>query len=147
VNSLVTLLDLLIWPSLGQNTLFVLQMPVFPRRVHNRTRLHAVLNKYPLLFGVPFVGLMVAASYGMTTFTQVRYDLHDHRVSQVSKEEALGLDKNRKKFDIREEYYRLSSAADDNWENKRVERPKGLPEWGVAPSQPPLRDGFKPKDT
>lgn len=90
---------------------------------------------------------MVAASYGLTAFTQIRYDLHDKRVQTLSKEESLGLGKDRKKFDIREEYYRLSAAAEDHWENKRVERPKGLPEWGVAPEKPPLRDGFAPKDT
>ena len=67
---------------------------------------------------------MVGASFGLQSFTQVRYDLHDEKVQnvcsfffsgfvlggflilvKVSKEQALGLDKNRKKFDIREEYY------------------------------------------
>ena len=69
----------------------------------------------------------------------------------MSKEQALGLDKNRKKFDIREEYYvssfrlcfltiqqnplqKLSAAADGDWEQKRVPRPKGVPEWGVPPT-------------
>ena len=30
-------------------------------------------------------------------------------------------------------------AQDQNkdWENKRIERPKGLPEWGVPPPEPP----------
>ena len=66
---------------------------------------------------------MVAASYGLTPFTQTRYDLHDQNVknvrlhlfiqysfiffnySKMSKEQELNLDKNRKKFDIREEYF------------------------------------------
>ena len=68
----------------------------------------------------------------------------------MSKEQALGLDKNRKKFDIREEYYvssvcvfltiqqnpfqKLSAATDEDWEQKRVPRPKGVPEWGVPPT-------------
>lgn len=70
----------------------------------------------------------------------------------MSKEQELNLQKNRKKFDIREEYYvrdrvlalqtwthssfqRLSQEADEHWEQKRVPRPTGLPEWGVAPPQ------------
>jgi len=44
------------------------------------------------------------------------------------------LDKHRKQFDIREEYFRLSAKADEDWEPKRIERPKGLPEWGVPPT-------------
>ncbi|KAL0562697.1 Cytochrome oxidase assembly, partial [Marasmius crinis-equi] len=55
----------------------------------------------------------------------------------VSKEQELRLDKNRRKFDIREEYFRLSAEADGDWENKRIQRPKGLPEWGVPPTEPP----------
>jgi len=47
------------------------------------------------------------------------------------------LDKHRKKFDIREEYFRLSSRADEDWEPKRIARPAGVPEWGVPPTEPP----------
>ncbi|KAF9562748.1 hypothetical protein CPC08DRAFT_735049 [Agrocybe pediades] len=98
------------------------------------TSINQFVRRHPSAFGVPFILLMVAASYGLTTFTQTRYDLHDQRVKNVSKEQELKLDKNRKKFDIREEYYRLSAATDD-WEQKRVPRPKGLPEWGVPPTE------------
>ena len=31
-------------------------------------------------------------------------------------------------------FQKLSAAADDNWEQKRVPRPKGVPEWGVPPT-------------
>ena len=76
---------------------------------------------------------------------------------QVTREQELGLVKNRKKFDIREEYFvrgyvlvdchypytryvqRLSLAQDDNWENKRIPRLPGEPEWGVASPEPPPR--------
>ena len=72
----------------------------------------------------------------------------------MSKEQELNLDKNRKKFDIREEYFvafgyfssfvgilipslqRLSAVADEDWEPKRIQRPKGLPDWGVPPTEP-----------
>ena len=48
-----------------------------------RTPLNRTLKKYPGLFGVPFVVIIVAASFGLTTFTQTRYDLHDQKVKQV----------------------------------------------------------------
>ncbi|KAF7976502.1 hypothetical protein HWV62_6303 [Athelia sp. TMB] len=110
-------------------------MPTFQSNPLN-SPVHKVLKKHPSLFGVPFLILIVGASFGLTSFTQTRYDLHDQKVRQVTKEEALGLDKNRKKFDIREEYYKLSMAADEHWENKRIARPKGVPEWGVPPTEP-----------
>ncbi|KAI0340002.1 hypothetical protein BDW22DRAFT_1315625, partial [Trametopsis cervina] len=105
--------------------------PLKPHPIHQR------LRKHPSLFGIPFLILIVGASFGMQGFTQTRYDLHDKKVQNVSKEQELGLDKNRKKFDIREEYYRLSAAQDEAWENKRIPRPAGLPEWGVPPTEPP----------
>lgn len=70
----------------------------------------------------------------------------------MTKEEELGLNKSKKKFDIREEYYvscrcavtvpnvllsdfcqRLQAKVDDDWESKRIERPKGVADWGVPP--------------
>ena len=82
----------------------------------------------------------------------------------MSKEQELKLTNNKKKFDIREEYFvcsvlsllwmvsddafsvmiqRLSAAPNENWEPKRIARPKGLPEWGVPPTEPPAKDGSK----
>ncbi|KAG5635624.1 hypothetical protein H0H81_010585 [Sphagnurus paluster] len=114
-------------------------MAVFSSRPVHQTTLNRTLKKYPGLFGVPFVLIIVAASYGLTTFTQTRYDLQDQKVKQVTKEQELNLDRNRKRFDIREEYFRLSAAAEEDWEPKRIARPKGLPEWGVPPTEPPPR--------
>ncbi|EPQ57794.1 hypothetical protein GLOTRDRAFT_71677 [Gloeophyllum trabeum ATCC 11539] len=111
-------------------------MAVFPSRPLNTSPVHRTLRKHPSLFGVPFIALMVGASFALQQFTQTRYDLQDQKVSQMSKEEALGLKKNRKKFDIREEYYKLSQEVDDNWDMKRIQRPKGVPEWGVPPEEP-----------
>ncbi|KAF8922685.1 cytochrome c oxidase assembly protein COX16-domain-containing protein [Mucidula mucida] len=82
---------------------------------------------------------MVGASFALTPFTQTRYDLQDQKHKAVTKEQEMGLDrKNRKKFDFREEYYHLSAESDGEWEPKRIQRPKGLPEWGVPPTEPPL---------
>jgi len=110
-----------------------------PFQQKTKSSMNRLVRKHPGLFGVPFVLMMVAASFGMTAFTQTRYDVPDQKVKHVTKEQELRLDKNRKKFDIREEYFRLSAAPDENWESKRIERPKGLPEWGVPPREPPSK--------
>ncbi|EIM89565.1 uncharacterized protein STEHIDRAFT_128538 [Stereum hirsutum FP-91666 SS1] len=112
-------------------------MPTFPSNPVNSPRLHNTLRRNPLLFGIPFLVIIVGSSFALSSFTQTRYDLHDKKVTQVSKQQELGLEKDKKKFDIREEYYKLSAAQDDEWENKRIQRPKGLPEWGVPPTEPP----------
>jgi len=109
-------------------------MPAFPSRPLNVSPLNRTFRKYPLLFGIPFILIVAGASYGLIPFAQTRYELQDRKVSQVSKEQELGLDKHGKPFDIREEYFKLSAKADENWEPKRIERPKGLPEWGVPPT-------------
>lgn len=97
-------------------------MARFDAKPLNPSKLNRAVQRNPAIFGIPFIILMVAASYGMSTFTQTRYDLHDHKVkqvcyqcyapgrlthgySQLSKAQELGLDKQRKKFDIREEYF------------------------------------------
>ncbi|KAL5511391.1 COX16 [Sanghuangporus vaninii] len=112
-------------------------MPSFPNRPLNEDALNRAVRKNPLLFGVPFVLLIVGASFAMTPFTQTRYDLQNQKHSSVSREEELGLKKNRKKIDVREEYFRLQASADQDWEPKRIERPKGVPDWGVPPTEPP----------
>lgn len=91
--------------------------PLKPHHIHER------LRKHPLLFGIPFVLIMVGASFGLQSFTQTRYELQDKKIRtvritryahpfgtywwivQVTKEQELGLSKSKKKFDIREEYY------------------------------------------
>ena len=112
-------------------------MPAFPSRPLNKSPLYLRLKRHPALFGVPFLLVMVGASFGLQSFTQTRYDLQSQKVTQVrptpyflyravcstlplvfqmSREQELGLDRNRKKFDAREEYFvslfRLPSATD-----------------------------------
>ncbi|KAH7889206.1 cytochrome c oxidase assembly protein COX16-domain-containing protein [Phlebopus sp. FC_14] len=117
-------------------------MPTFQSNPINSSPLRSTLKRYPGLFGVPFVLIIVGASFGLQSFTQTRYDLHDQKVKQVSGEQALGLDRNKRKFDIREEYYKLSAAGEQDWEPKRIARPKGVPEWGVPPTEtsPSVKD-------
>lgn len=69
-------------------------------RLTPRVRRHPVL-----LFGMPFVLTIVAGSYGLSTLTQTRFDYNASKVQSVSKEEELGMRKDRRRIDIREEYY------------------------------------------
>ncbi|OJT14081.1 Cytochrome c oxidase assembly protein COX16, mitochondrial [Trametes pubescens] len=119
-------------------------MPTFPSNPLNSPAYSKVFRKHPALFGVSFVLLIVGASFGMQQFTQTRYELHDQKVSAMSKEQELGLEKNRRKIDIREEYFKLSAAPTEEWEPKRIARPKGLPEWGVPPPEPTVDPKSKP---
>jgi hypothetical protein len=58
-----------------------------------------------LLFGLPFVLTIVGASFGLSRLTQTRYDYNASKVQTMSKEEELNMKQNRKRIDIREEYY------------------------------------------
>ncbi|KAF8552013.1 hypothetical protein OG21DRAFT_1466370 [Imleria badia] len=111
-------------------------MPTFQSNPLNPSLLQRKIKRHPALFGLPFILIMVGASFGLQSFTQTRYDLQDKKIRQLSQEEALGLDKSKKKFDIREEYYKLSSVAEQEWEPKRIARPRDAPEWGVPPTRP-----------
>lgn len=68
------------------------------------------LQRRPFIyFGLPFIGLVVFSSYALEKFTKTRYDYQSTKVQSVTKEEQLKMDKNRKRVDLKEEYY-VSSA-------------------------------------
>lgn len=54
---------------------------------------------------------MLAGSFFLTPATALRYERHDRRVSQLSKEDELGLGKDRRRVDTNEEYYRLAAKV------------------------------------
>ena len=84
------------------------------------------LHHHPFaLFGLPFLVTMVAGSFFLTPATALRYEKHDRKVKQMSKEEELGIGNDRRKVDINEEYYRLAAKDLDSWEQKRVKRLPG----------------------
>lgn len=93
-------------------------MPTFESRPLRRrntlwARLTPKVRQRPLLFfGLPFMATMVAASFGLSTLTQTRYDYNSTKVQSMSKEEELKMRKDRKRVDIREEYFVSSSAVD-----------------------------------
>ncbi|KAL7620952.1 Cytochrome oxidase assembly [Parahypoxylon ruwenzoriense] len=89
-------------------------------------RYRVFLAKHPfLLFGLPFMSIIVAGSFVLTPATAVRYEKHDRRVRQMTREEELGVGKSGRRVNIREEYYRLAAKDLDNWEQKRVKRLPG----------------------
>jgi cytochrome c oxidase assembly protein subunit 16 len=80
----------------------------------------AKLPRHPfLLFGLPFIAVMVGASFVLTPATALRYERHDRKVQQLGQQEAinLGIGTDRMKKnpnrrivgDEKEEYYVCSS--------------------------------------
>lgn len=106
------------------------------------SRYRSALTKHPFaLFGLPFIVTMVAGSFFLTPATAIRYEKHDRRVRRMTKEEELGIGKDRRQVDMKEEYYvspltqyarkvltssqRLAAKDLDDWEQKRVKRLPG----------------------
>lgn len=64
------------------------------------------LNKHPFaLFGLPFLATIVAGSFMLTPATALRYERHDRKNQRVSEEEMMGLGQNRRKVNMKDEYY------------------------------------------
>ncbi|PWN34711.1 FAD-dependent thiol oxidase [Meira miltonrushii] len=107
-------------------------------------RLTPQVRRHPvLMFGLPFVLTIVASSFGLSYMTQTRYDYNASKVRSMSKEEELGMRKDRRKIDIREEYYRLQAKDSevDDWEPKRIPRPDGVEEPLAPRSRKLFADG------
>ena len=76
-------------------------------------RYRAALARHPFaLFGLPFIATMVLGSFFLTPATALRYERFDKKVKQLSKEEELGIGKNKRKVDLKEEYYVSRGATD-----------------------------------
>lgn len=106
------------------------------------------LHHHPfLLFGLPFVGMVLGASFLLTPATALRFEKHDRKHRAMSHAEAMELGLKggtHGKGDIqynprrrvvykegnsaKDEYYRLMAKDLDDWEQKRVERFKGEPD-------------------
>jgi cytochrome c oxidase assembly protein subunit 16 len=77
-------------------------------------RYRAALAKHPFaLFGLPFVGTMLLGSFFLTPATALRYERHDRKVKTMTEEEKLGIGKDRRRIDMKEEYYVSLSAICD----------------------------------
>lgn len=88
-------------------------MAIFPAKRYRPSndssipaKYRAALAKHPfMLFGLPFIGTMVLGSFFLTPATAIRYEKHDRKVRQLSKEEELGIGKDRRRIDLKDEYY------------------------------------------
>ncbi|KAK5108368.1 hypothetical protein LTR62_008398 [Meristemomyces frigidus] len=90
------------------------------------SRYRTALAKHPFaLFGLPFIATMLLGSFFLTPATALRYERHDRKVHQLTEEEKLGIGKDRRRIDMKEEYYKLAAKDLDNWEQKRVKRLPG----------------------
>ncbi|KAH7107728.1 cytochrome c oxidase assembly protein COX16-domain-containing protein, partial [Auriculariales sp. MPI-PUGE-AT-0066] len=113
-------------------------MPPLPNKPPKHASVfNKLIRRNPAILGVPFICAIVGGSYGLSQLTQMRYDVHDGRTRQVTTAEQEKLEKMKKrKFDIREEYFRMQAGQVEEWEPVRIARPEGTPEWGVAPDKP-----------
>jgi len=109
-------------------------MAVFPSKKFRSTaydktvtaKYRAALTRHPFaLFGLPFIATMVLGSFFLTPATAIRYERHDKRVRQLTKDEELGIGKDKRRIDLQEEYYRLAGKDLSDWEQKRVKRLPG----------------------
>ncbi len=88
-------------------------MSVFPRKKYQSAAANtfaasyrAAIARHPfLLFGLPFMAVIVGGSFVLTPATAVRYERHDRKVRQLTREEELSVGKAGRKVDIREEYF------------------------------------------
>lgn len=58
-------------------------MPPFASNPLKTNAMHQRLRRHPSLFGIPFLVIIVGASFGLQNITQTRYDLHDKKVQNV----------------------------------------------------------------
>lgn len=101
------------------------------------------LSRHPfLLFGLPFIAVIVAGSFALTPAAALRYERYDRKVQQLSQDEVFelglkgpggeeGIKRNPRRRvigDEREEYYKLMAKDLDNWEQTRVKRFEGEPD-------------------
>lgn len=69
-------------------------------------RYRALLSKHPFLtFGLPFLAVIISGSFVLTPATAVRYEKHDRKVRQMTKNEELNVRRAPRKVDMKDEYY------------------------------------------
>ncbi|XP_065051777.1 cytochrome c oxidase assembly protein COX16 homolog, mitochondrial-like [Rhopilema esculentum] len=77
-------------------------------------------------FGVPLVVFIVAGSFGLAEFTEIKVKRRDEKARKLSADEASKFEKNRRKtpLSIEHVYQKVQEDLDiDVWENKRGPRP------------------------
>lgn len=70
------------------------------------SKYRAWMAKRPFLFfGLPFMSVIVAGSFVLTPAAAVRYEKHDRKVRQMTRDEELGVGKKSRKVNMKDEYY------------------------------------------
>lgn len=114
----------------------------------------ARLTRHPfLLFGLPFMAVIVAGSFALTPAAALRYERYDRKVQQMSKEEAFelglkgpdgeeGIKRNPRRRiigDEREEYYvralfstRLFNCHNFGWHADPIHRDSWQRTWTIG---------------
>jgi cytochrome c oxidase assembly protein subunit 16 len=78
-------------------------------------RYRKALQKHPFaLFGLPFLATIVVGSFMLTPATALRYERYDRKNQQITQEEAMGLGQNRRKVNMKDEYY-VSGILCNTW--------------------------------
>lgn len=90
-----------------------------------------LMSKHPfVMFGLPFLAVVIAGSFVLTPATAIRYERHDRKVRQMTKEEELGVRRSARKVDMKEEYYVCccllfafpGDVGTDNYKKKQASR-------------------------
>ncbi|WVQ99724.1 hypothetical protein IAU59_006866 [Kwoniella sp. CBS 9459] len=98
-----------------------------------------------ILFGLPFVGIIVVSSFALSEFTQTRYDYQQSRVRSLDAQEELGMRGDRRKVDLKEEYYRLNApvqGSPDSALDASLNPPPGTGELTTTPKRSKSKSKF-----
>lgn len=86
-------------------------------------RYRKALIKHPfLLFGFPFLTTIVAGSFMLTPATALRYERYDRKNQQITHEQAMGLGQDRRKVNMKDEYYVSRIHVSGAMEKRRGKR-------------------------
>lgn len=82
-------------------------------------RYRVLMSKHPFLtFGLPFVAVVVAGSFVLTPATAIRYERHDRKVRQMTREEELGIRRGARRVDMKDEYYVSGPVGGAAWRGR-----------------------------
>ncbi|EDK47044.1 cytochrome c oxidase assembly protein COX16 [Acetobacter pasteurianus] len=91
-----------------------------------------VKKNHFLFLGLPFILSIVAGSLYLQKFTSIKWEKYDDKYQQLGEEEMMDLIENKRKFDKKDDYYRLQGfltdhlekEVSDDYEIVRVQRKK-----------------------
>ncbi|KAI7957477.1 hypothetical protein MJO28_004572 [Puccinia striiformis f. sp. tritici] len=92
-----------------------------------------------IFFGLPFISTLLVGSVMLSRLTQTRYDYQATRVQSLTHADKLKLDQdqaNRKPFDLREEYFKLSQPSAPQLSQLSQNPASTLPEQNRNQSKP-----------